>query len=155
MTKTELLSTVKIVVLSLVLVLGISYVSAWTAPTGTPPDNNVAAPINTSLVTQVKAGALGVSGYFTAYSGMSANGKLINNVATPIAGTDAVNKDYVDAQTSGGGSIFSHCGVASVSNTTAPSAPSSQLIMVCVKPNGNVCRTGNLMSPQEGGFLRC
>jgi len=46
----------KIVILALVLSIGISYVSAWTAPTVTPPNGNVAAPLNVSSTEQTKNG---------------------------------------------------------------------------------------------------
>lgn len=105
MIKATVINNIKIVGLALILAVGMSYAYAWTAPTATPPANNVAAPINTSANAQLKNGPLGVNGYFTAYSGMSANNNLIKEVATPIDGTDAVNKDYVDAATGGGGSI--------------------------------------------------
>jgi len=46
----------KVVALALVLSVGISYVSAWTAPTVTPPNGNVAAPVNTGSTAQTKTG---------------------------------------------------------------------------------------------------
>lgn len=57
----------KIVTLALVLSVGISYVSAWTAPTATPPGGNVAAPINVGNSEQTKTGNLGASWVY-AYS---------------------------------------------------------------------------------------
>jgi len=55
--------------LSLLLVLtilfGLNYVSAWNAPAGNPPINNVAAPINTSTAAQNKSGALSVNSLTT------------------------------------------------------------------------------------------
>ena len=52
------LKSLKIIVLALVLSIGISYVSAWTAPTATPPGGNVAAPLNTGDNVQYKTGTL-------------------------------------------------------------------------------------------------
>lgn len=52
----KIINTAKVIALALVLSFGLSYVYAWTAPTATPPGGNVAAPINTSLTTQTKAG---------------------------------------------------------------------------------------------------
>lgn len=52
--------SLKVVMIALVLSVGISYVSAWTAPTVTPPNGNVSAPINVSGTAQAKAGTLGV-----------------------------------------------------------------------------------------------
>ena len=48
----------KVIALALVLSVGISYVSAWTAPTATPPSSNVAAPINVGSTAQTKTGNL-------------------------------------------------------------------------------------------------
>lgn len=53
--------TLKSLVLALILVGGLSYVFAWTGPSTTPPNGNVAAPVNTGSVGQVKTGYLGVS----------------------------------------------------------------------------------------------
>ncbi|MFA6463583.1 MAG: hypothetical protein WCV55_01100 [Candidatus Paceibacterota bacterium] len=39
----------------------ISYVQAWTGPTGTPPTNNVDAPINVGASDQIKSGGLSVA----------------------------------------------------------------------------------------------
>lgn len=44
-----------------IILLG-SSVYSWTNPSGTPPNNNVAAPINTSATSQVKSGPLQVNG---------------------------------------------------------------------------------------------
>lgn len=56
----NIFQSLKIIVLASVLSFGISYVSAWTAPTVTPPNGNVSAPINVSGTAQAKAGAFGV-----------------------------------------------------------------------------------------------
>jgi hypothetical protein len=45
--------------------LGIQFAQAWTNPTATPPDGNVAGPITTGSVSQVKNGSLGVTKNFT------------------------------------------------------------------------------------------
>ncbi|MBU3668557.1 MAG: hypothetical protein FGM57_01160 [Candidatus Taylorbacteria bacterium] len=44
------------------IVCSASMVAAWTNPTGTPPQNNVAAPLNVSNVAQNKQGVLTVGG---------------------------------------------------------------------------------------------
>ena len=51
-----ILRPLKVVILALALSIGISYVSAWTTPTATPPSSNVAAPINVSSTAQTKTG---------------------------------------------------------------------------------------------------
>ncbi|MEZ4103732.1 MAG: hypothetical protein R3B60_00380 [Candidatus Paceibacterota bacterium] len=139
MTRTSIINNIKIVALAMILAVGISYTyAAWTSPTVAPPGGNVSAPINTSAISQYKDGPFGVGGFFTAYLGLSANNSRIIEVATPIDGTDAVNKDYVDAATAGGSSMFNSCGATTVGG--------SSVILACVKSNGQVCRTGDLMS---------
>ncbi len=55
------LSTLKVVVLALVLGLGISYAQAvWTGPTAPPTGNNVEAPVNIGSTAQIKTGDLTV-----------------------------------------------------------------------------------------------
>ncbi len=44
--------------LVLALLVGADYLNAWTVPTQAPPGGNVAAPINTSSISQSKAGQL-------------------------------------------------------------------------------------------------
>ena len=68
--------SLKVIALALVLSFGISYVYAWTAPTQTPPLGNVAAPINTSGVTQYKVGAFGVEGLIRGYSNIQADTQI-------------------------------------------------------------------------------
>ncbi len=52
MTLTISRKTILIIITLTALFIGASYLSAWTAPVGTPPNNNVAAPINTSSAYQ-------------------------------------------------------------------------------------------------------
>jgi hypothetical protein len=47
--------------LTALVLFGAVLAYAWTGPTGTAPNSNVAAPINTSTTAQVKSGALSVS----------------------------------------------------------------------------------------------
>ena len=61
----KIISALKVISLSLILAFGVSYVSAWTAPTVTPPGGNVAPPINVSSVPQTKAGGLTVGSLAT------------------------------------------------------------------------------------------
>ncbi len=60
----------KTIFLALILSFGVSYVSAWTGPTATPPANNASAPVNTSLNTQYKEGAFGVGKILVGYGGI-------------------------------------------------------------------------------------
>ena len=58
----QTLSTLKVIVLALVLGLGISYAQAvWTGPTAAPTGGNVAAPLNVGATAQIKTGDLKVN----------------------------------------------------------------------------------------------
>src|SRR3989338_623379 len=54
----SILQPLKIFILAVIISIGISYASAWTAPTAAPPGNNVPPPINTSVGDQIKTGGL-------------------------------------------------------------------------------------------------
>ena len=59
--KKDFLQSIKIIVLGLILVLGISLVSAtWTPPPNNPPQENAEGPINEGSESQVKNGGLSV-----------------------------------------------------------------------------------------------
>ena len=61
--------------LAMVLVWGVSYVSAdWTAAPANPPDNNIAAPLNVGTSAQTKAGYLSISYSTTSYALSVPNG---------------------------------------------------------------------------------
>jgi len=49
-------------VLLLMMSVGVSAVFAWTGPTGTPPNNNVPAPLNVGSTDQIKSASLGLDG---------------------------------------------------------------------------------------------
>lgn len=68
--------SLKIIALAIVLSFGISYVYAWTAPTATPPNGNVSAPINTSTTGQYKAGSVGFGGLIRGYSNAIFDGNV-------------------------------------------------------------------------------
>lgn len=72
----DLIQSIKVIVLSLLIGLGVSFVSAWTEPTGTPPENNVGGPINIGASFQSKTGGLsvGADGLWTE-GGFVAEGK--------------------------------------------------------------------------------
>ena len=96
-----------VAVIGIAFGVSLQFAHAWTNPTQAPPGGNVAGPVTTSAFAQYKEGALGIGGLLKAYLGIDvgaydASGTLIGqnritNVATPIDGKDAVNKDYVDA----------------------------------------------------------
>lgn len=59
--KTKIIQNIKSIILALILVLGVSYVSAfstWVAPTATAPGNNADTPLNVSGTGQIKIGGL-------------------------------------------------------------------------------------------------
>lgn len=58
------------VIIGLIVATGATIVYAWTGPTATAPNGNVAAPINTSATTQTKTGSFTVSGVFTIANGL-------------------------------------------------------------------------------------
>ena len=72
------------------LFAGYSFMNAasWTAPTGTPPADNVPAPINVGTITQEKEGTLGVNSLAvfgaSSFTGVATfNNKLISNSNSP------------------------------------------------------------------------
>jgi hypothetical protein len=71
-------------------------IAAWTGPTAAPPDNNVAAPINTGATIQAKSGRLTLTGGLSVY-----NSGLANSVITSV--TDGLS---IDANNSGVGNLF-------------------------------------------------
>ena len=108
----------KVIVLAFVISIGISYVSAWTAPTVTPPGGNVAAPINTSINTQTKVGGLTVWGLVS--DSLTANtlkitGGTLGQVLTSDADGNALWKVASAAGVPTGGI----CGAAHIYRTTS------------------------------------
>jgi hypothetical protein len=100
----------RVATLGVVIGVGLQFASAWTNPTAAPPLGNVSGPVTTSAIAQYKAGAIGFGGLVKAYLGIDANNNRIVNVATPVDGKDAVNKDYIDANAGGGpGSTAGWC----------------------------------------------
>lgn len=81
-----------------------SFVYAWTAPTVTPPNGNVSAPINTSATSQTKSGGLTV-GSITAPQhciGVSCITSWPTGGVTPPTGSEFLNTSAT-AQTKAGG----------------------------------------------------
>jgi hypothetical protein len=83
MTK-KILSNLKVLSLAVILSLGLSYVYAWTGPTDTAPNGNVAAPLNTSTAAQTKPGDLTVNSISATQHCIGAS--CIN--AWPVGGSD-------------------------------------------------------------------
>ena len=69
-------------------------VSAWTAPSGTPPANNASAPVNLGPAAQVKNGNIGVNG-LAVFGNTAMQGNLVLTqgnltATTPNASTSAI-----------------------------------------------------------------
>ena len=111
-----------LLIFSIILTLGLSIsmgslLAAWTSPANTPPDGNIAAPINTSTTGQAKQGGLILN------TGGSTNGLIVQSgnvgigttdpqamldvagniiASDPTANNQVATKGYVDALGSGG-----------------------------------------------------
>src|SRR3989344_4767284 len=83
MTKKEIISAVKISILSLALVLGVSSIYAWTGPASAPPGGNVAAPLNAGNDAQPKGGGLLLNSAGGAYGLIVYRGLVGIGTATP------------------------------------------------------------------------
>ncbi|MBX4216066.1 hypothetical protein KW797_03900, partial [Candidatus Parcubacteria bacterium] len=69
-------------IVALILSLGVSYVYAWVGPTATAPAANVAPPLNTGSVAQVKSGGIW-AGSLGADGGVVAGGAIYSTVDNP------------------------------------------------------------------------
>ncbi len=69
------------------------YASAWTEPNGSPPDNNAAAPLNTSITGQQKLGGLVLNLNGAPYGLIVAAGNVGIGTASPGAPLDVVSPD--------------------------------------------------------------
>jgi len=164
-----------IVVVGLAVGLSIQFVVAWVEPTVAPPGGNLKAPLNVSGVGQVKEGGLMLNtggaatglivdkgnvgiGTTSPNEKLVVNGKQdmmmnnIINVADPVKGKDAVNKDYVDAHSGGGGNCnYTQCKAVCAENNNAK-CPSGWTRMDLVM-DGNGCgESNNLYSTPDGCF---
>lgn len=107
--------------LAIGVMLSASVAAAWTAPSGTPPNNNVSAPINVSSTNQVKNGTIGVNGLAvfgnSLLGGSAGSNAYLNFGAT--AGTSGYgiwdNAGTLEFKNSGGSwstlqnTIYSYC----------------------------------------------
>lgn len=88
--KKQIIQNIKIITLALILVSGVSYVSAagtWTEPPSSPPSGNVDAPINVGPSTQWKSGMLGISYATTSYAfGVTAGLSWFKGVGVDTSG---------------------------------------------------------------------
>jgi hypothetical protein len=93
-------------VLGVALGLSLQFVQAWTDPESTPPDNNVAAPLNTSANNQTKTGALVTGGLGTShfYKTQSASDTWTIGSVLTLANTTTGEASW-QAPSGGGGSL--------------------------------------------------
>ncbi|MEK9135268.1 MAG: hypothetical protein AAB451_03135 [Patescibacteria group bacterium] len=70
-------------------------VYAWTGPAGTPPNNNVDAPINVGDTSQYKSGAFGLGGLFHAFSDAIFDGKVGIGTTNPQGQLDVGGGKFV------------------------------------------------------------
>ncbi len=79
--------SISILFLTLCLLVSVDSLSAWVAPTALPPASNVAAPLNTSAVHQIKAGGLAL-GSLQVEGGAEINGTtVLGDVDFTVTGT--------------------------------------------------------------------
>lgn len=118
--KTKIIQNIKSVILTLVLVLGVSYVSAsstWVAPTASAPGNNTDVPLNVGSVGQIKIGGL------TLNTGGAANGLIVDKGNVGIGVTTPTQKLDVSGQIHASGDICTDAGggkcLSTVGGTTS------------------------------------
>lgn len=130
--------SIKVLILALVLAVGISYVSAWTGPTATPPAGNTDSPINVGTTAQIKNGGLSlnsllVSGQVSIVDGTQGSGKVLTSDANGVASWAAV--------ASGGAGAGSGVLVVNSSNTSSvtftPTETFTGLVMAKGDHRGN------------------
>ena len=145
-------SIIGFVVAGLFIAVFVSFAQTWTGPTQVPPSGNVAAPLNVSSSAQSKEAGLllntgGAANGLLVSSGkvgigtlnpselleVAGNVKLggsraftLTNLTQPQDNSDAVPRDYVDAQVGGAGkasvTLFSQAGFA---GPVLPNTPST------------------------------
>lgn len=95
--ESNLINTIKVVVLALVLAVGVQYVAAqsapsWSAPNGTPPNNDTYSPLNVSLTGQIKDGGLTLGfSPSTVNSLVVPNGKVTIGTNEPTSGSEKLD----------------------------------------------------------------
>lgn len=108
--KKDIIQSVKLILLSLAIGLGVSYVYAWTGPQCAPPGCNVEAPVNVSAADQNKVGGLGV-GAFVDTGNAYINGSvgIQNNSYTELLniGSDAISRAGLSVGSSAGKAVIS------------------------------------------------
>ena len=114
-------------------VLGVSLQfgrAAWSEPTMTAPSDNVGAPLNTGIVTQLKNGSLGINGVFRVYKNASIGNSIIPNSTKGTDGYLTAKDVYLQdagkwASATGSATITCPCGTCwkSKQESIYPSKP--------------------------------
>ena len=76
MKKNTFVSSIKTLLLALILAAGVGYISAWTGPTAVAPQGNADAPLNVGAISQYKNGPLVVNYLGSATPGLEVMGPI-------------------------------------------------------------------------------
>ncbi|MCC7331042.1 MAG: hypothetical protein IT232_00395 [Flavobacteriales bacterium] len=77
--KKNIIDSTKIIILSTIVILGASYIYAWTGPSNTAPNSNTPAPLNVGLGNQIKSGTLALTGLLSDGVTAAATGLFVGN----------------------------------------------------------------------------
>ncbi len=149
------------VLVALTFVLGtITY--AWTgAPEGTPPANNVDAPVNVGVATQLKSGALGIDGLFRSYGSAIFDGGVkistgsgLGKILTSDAAGNASWTSTSSLGISGVGDVTSITGGACEVGQVVQSISATGTVTCGVDAGGGTGFSG-ILRPLEGKEITC
>ena len=130
--------------------VSLSY-AAWTAPTATPPNDNVAAPINVSSMTQDKVGVLTLGGlgvFGSALITSSAGYTLPTNLNLGVNGKIGA-KQYCDERGNNCLSIMGGGGGSASTSATSNSSGTSKAWVTFRNIGGTVTKVGDSYGVQS------
>ncbi len=117
MNQTKIISSIKLIILGLILSTGVGYIFAWNGPTSTPAGNNVSAPISATSTAQTKNGPLTVN-----YDDFASVGLKVLQHVQIVDGNEAVGSVLVsDARGIASWTATSSLGLASATLTPSGS----------------------------------
>ena len=151
------LQQIKIVALGVILAAGLSYALAWTGPSSTPPNGNVAAPLNVGTSTQTKYGNLVLNG-LSVSAATILSGVLQIPIGTPAANNVLVSSDasgtvaWVSTSTLGfGGSSSVNHGMQDFDSSGTWTAPAGVTSVMVEAWGGGSGASGNSGSADVNG----